>query len=901
MIKYQDEVFSTHGDVIPYAVVTVYLAGTSTLATLYANSAGSASLVNPVAANYTGYFYFYAASGTYDLVITGTGITQIIYTDVTLGGGGIAGQFVVDGIAYTTIQAAITAAGTTGSVTIPSSYAGTDTYTNPNGIQIIDLRRLNSSPNRQRGYINMLVDCGLKGDGVTDDAIAANACFAAYPGREFRFPKTQTNGTCNYLFGATLTPSGAGTVIRGEGGGSYGLTFGNHFGGTELCFTPGITGLWLDNVAHSMIVENLSFNGQAGSASQGNPALLNLTAGANLPHYTRNISAIQRATNVLTVTVSGVNAEGLTIAVGSTVKISGVVGDATMNGLCIVATMSNTATNPLTFTCTQNGADAGAFGAVGTISLPTTGSNAADGIRVCGNFHTLRHVAIGNFGRHGISAQSDDPVCVSSFADDLVVRDSMIYGNQAHGIFLKGADSNAGTFNGNALYYNGIWGANDQSFLGNTWFGNQASYNGLAGAAGTTPATKNISTISRTLTGGSSQVSVVLSQADTSVKLGSCVVIAGVTDSSFNSTVGQCFFVNSFTNSTHYGYEQPGAPVDASSSGGTSRMAKFTEAFLSAGLDNGSYKIGTQSATQGNMAFAGNYTEGGQNCKFGTSGQPRIGGAIDPSCVPNSGLDWTGNFIGQVAGLNGVGATNIAAFANNKDTNQNLYFRAGVSGGVTTRSTFMRWYNNNTNLDGYALSVDPSGTDGSTGSWILTTGLSTLRRIAFFGKNNSNGVTRINSESIGAIGLNIEPNTGTGGVIFGSGSASPSTVATVDSTGKGTFNGGIVAGASGSTISDSRELIQNAHSCGTTTTCANTANGSNRIIFGSVALSSGTPSTATVASITPFTSSSSYFCVVTNTTSQANPLKVANVSSSSFTITGPNTVTDTVNYQCIGN
>jgi hypothetical protein len=89
--------------------------------------------------------------------------------------------------------------------------------------------------------------------------------------------------------------------------------------------------------------------------------------------------------------------------------------------------------------------------------------------------------------------------------------------------------------------------------------------------------------------------------------------------------------------------------------------------------------------------------------------------------------------------------------------------------------------------------------------------------------------------------------------------------------------------------------------CGTTATCGNTATPLVRFVFGSVPLVSGTPSTATVTGINPaFTSSTSYFCVVTNATTQANPVKVANVSGSSFTVTGPNTVTDTVNYICIG-
>jgi hypothetical protein len=96
------------------------------------------------------------------------------------------------------------------------------------------------------------------------------------------------------------------------------------------------------------------------------PTLLNMPSGANLPLYTRNIASIQRASNVLTVTVSKANGSGeaLTQQVGSTVKITGVVGDATMNGLCVVSALSGLSSfggNPTTFTCPQNGSDAGPF------------------------------------------------------------------------------------------------------------------------------------------------------------------------------------------------------------------------------------------------------------------------------------------------------------------------------------------------------------------------------------------------------------------------------------------------------------------------------------------------------------------------------------------------------------
>jgi hypothetical protein len=94
-----------------------------------------------------------------------------------------------------------------------------------------------------------------------------------------------------------------------------------------------------------------------------------------------------------------------------------------------------------------------------------------------------------------------------------------------------------------------------------------------------------------------------------------------------------------------------------------------------------------------------------------------------------------------------------------------------------------------------------------------------------------------------------------------------------------------------------------AKDCGTTTTCSATDISSTvRIIKGSVALASGTPSTATVTGFSPvFSSTTSFVCTGTNATTQANPVKITNASASSITITGPNTVTDTINYICVGN
>jgi hypothetical protein len=92
------------------------------------------------------------------------------------------------------------------------------------------------------------------------------------------------------------------------------------------------------------------------------------------------------------------------------------------------------------------------------------------------------------------------------------------------------------------------------------------------------------------------------------------------------------------------------------------------------------------------------------------------------------------------------------------------------------------------------------------------------------------------------------------------------------------------------------------YNCGTTTTCANTAATSPHVVIGSVALASASPSTATITAISPaFTSTSTYSCTVTEVTDPTkNLLGVTYVSGSSFTITGPNTITDTVRYICVG-
>ncbi|HTA25961.1 MAG TPA: hypothetical protein VK763_20690 [Terriglobales bacterium] len=96
--------------------------------------------------------------------------------------------------------------------------------------------------------------------------------------------------------------------------------------------------------------------------------------------------------------------------------------------------------------------------------------------------------------------------------------------------------------------------------------------------------------------------------------------------------------------------------------------------------------------------------------------------------------------------------------------------------------------------------------------------------------------------------------------------------------------------------------LMKAQACGTTSSCSATTESSPMVVYGSAPLVSGTPSTVTISGISPsFASSSSYVCTVSARSAPTGALfSVANVSSSSFTITGPNTVTTVINYIRVG-
>ena len=84
MRKYHNQVIDQYGNPVAGASVYVYLAGTSTLATLWADEGKTTTLNNPLTTDSLGRFAFYVDNGDYDLHVVKTGVVDWWDYDVTI-------------------------------------------------------------------------------------------------------------------------------------------------------------------------------------------------------------------------------------------------------------------------------------------------------------------------------------------------------------------------------------------------------------------------------------------------------------------------------------------------------------------------------------------------------------------------------------------------------------------------------------------------------------------------------------------------------------------------------------------------------------------------------------------------------------------------------------------------
>ena len=159
MQKYIDTITAmANGALVPLsnATVTVNLAGTSTLASLYVSNSTSAPLPNPLTSSATGLVSFYAADGRYDIRVAKAGYAPITVADVLL-------EDPADGIIHVISGATVTSStvdSTPVGATVPSTgrFTTVQLASGATGAIALGEMRLNNTENT--------IDVGM-GGGVT--------------------------------------------------------------------------------------------------------------------------------------------------------------------------------------------------------------------------------------------------------------------------------------------------------------------------------------------------------------------------------------------------------------------------------------------------------------------------------------------------------------------------------------------------------------------------------------------------------------------------------------------------------------------------------------------------------------------------------------------------------------
>jgi hypothetical protein len=634
---------------------------------------------------------------------------------------------------------------------------------------------------QDKGFVNVVTDCGAVGNGVADDYTAIQNCITNNPGKIIGFPQMFSPGSgagtatpTNYISSQRLTVSSNSQILKGLVGNT------RYLGGVKIKFPAGQGGILLSTTAASAGIEDLFLEGSDGA----------------------NTSSITTWEDYNTIaSITGMTTSGITLA------------------------------------------------------------------------GTSQHVygsRISQFKGHGIEVYGGS----GGQPDNWHISDVWADSNRGFGLFVKGTDANVGLAERLSLTGNILGGLYENANYGNTYSVIHTDTNARNGFA----AGSNKAITAATGLTVASNVLTIATDVPNTWSVNQWVTTTGSTDTTFNGT---CKLLTVATSSATCNFTH----ADGSTGGGTAATSSGTQIlayYIAAGIQTGPFSI--PSFSSGGRLLLTPYAEATQSASvfspdtitLNQQGTTITGATTGHHMWAKSGPEWV------FAGGNFVFRPLISAdlFVLRNVANDTNMFQLDVSGNMTALGSV------------YKFGTTPA-----------TTGVFRVPKdFSIFGRKGDN-TADIRGLFLWSVDNQWYVGDTTGVVLNGPTSAASSltVTTTLGVTGVSTLTGGMKAGASGSTISDSRELVQNAHSCGTTTTCANTANGSNRIIFGSVALTSATPSTAVVSSITAFTSTSSYVCTLTNQTNAANNLlKVVNTSTTSFTITGPNTITDVIGYICIG-
>ncbi len=108
--------------------------------------------------------------------------------------------------------------------------------------------------NGNRPQINVVMDCGVKGDGLNDDTGAIQDCIDHYPSHTLLFPKTRASGECDYRLSGTISFHSYSTMLEGAGG-----SVNNN---TTLCWTADVTGIIIAG-GQGQALHNLNLRGNS--------------------------------------------------------------------------------------------------------------------------------------------------------------------------------------------------------------------------------------------------------------------------------------------------------------------------------------------------------------------------------------------------------------------------------------------------------------------------------------------------------------------------------------------------------------------------------------------------------------------------------------------------------------